>query len=47
LVTPPDQWLALFFICQHHNFPQDWRTQFAGTGSSARDIGAEAAVARA
>jgi hypothetical protein len=36
-----DQWLAPFFICQHHSLPQDWRMQFAGTGSSARDIGAD------
>jgi hypothetical protein len=37
-----DQWLALPFICQHQSLPHSWRTQFGGTGSSARDIGAAA-----
>jgi hypothetical protein len=34
--------VALLFICQHHSLPQDWRMQFGGTGSSARDSGADA-----
>lgn len=29
------------FICQHQSCPHDCRMQFGGTGSSARDIGAE------
>jgi hypothetical protein len=35
---PVSGYFWLLRIFQHHSLPHDWRTQFAGTGSSARDV---------